>query len=114
MSEAYFLIVSHCSLAVGTIGLIIILLGALRSTVMYLGSLFGSSDYSFSKIRLVLGGHIVLGLDFLVGQDIMNTVLLERNAHFWQGIAELVIVVAVRIILTHFMIKEMKELAADA
>jgi uncharacterized membrane protein len=110
MSETYIQIVSYCSLAVGSVGLFIILIGALRATFMYLGSLTKASDRQFSETRLVLGGHIVLGLDFLVAQDIMNTILLDRNEHFWQGLAELVTVVIVRVVLTHFMIKEMNEL----
>lgn len=114
MSELYHNIVSHCSLIVGTIGLLVIAIGALRASLMYAKRIFSRDNGLFADIRLVLGGHIILGLDFLVGQDIMNTILLNDRSHFWQNLAELVIVVCVRIVLTYFMSREMRELAQES
>lgn len=113
--ETFNLAVTHLSLVVGTIGIVVILVGALRAALMFIKQgmlpLKDPKAAEYSSIRLVLGGHIILGLDFLVAKDIMDTMLLTPGHDIWKELAILISVVTVRIVLTHFMLKEMRELA---
>ena len=115
--ENFTLIITHLSLVVGTLGIVVIILGAVRAGFMFLAQGFtrlkDPRAAEFANIRLVLGGHIILGLDFLVAKDIMDTMLLEPGDEIWKELAILGTVVAVRIVLTHFMLKEMRELSSE-
>ena len=57
--------------------------------------------------------YLILGLDFLVAKDIIDTILLDINKagqQAWLDLARLIVVVSIRIILNHFLEKELKEL----
>lgn len=105
MQEFAYEIIRHVSLTIGLIGMTIILIGSLRALGEYIRQ---CADKQHHDIRTTLGSHLVLGLDFLVGKDIIDTLLLlETNGVFWKSLAGLVTVVAVRIVLTHFLIREL-------
>lgn len=106
MYEALEIVISSFSLLIGVIGILIIVMGSLKGLYFYVLS---RDEHNFQHVRLVLGSHIILGLDFMVGKDIIDTILLDSGNAFWQDIASLVTVVGIRIILTHFMLKEVKQ-----
>lgn len=110
MPETIFTIIEGLPLLIGSIGIAIIVIGSAKGLYHYVKS---SDEHNFQHVRLVLSSHIILGLDFMVGQDIINTVLLNEGAEFWQELAGLITVVAIRIILTHFMLKEIKQAEAE-
>jgi uncharacterized membrane protein len=60
-------------------GIAIIVLGALGATLAFLGQLLRglSGDDAYSLYRSNLGRAILLGLEFLVAADIINTVAIE-------------------------------------
>lgn len=107
MNALLFSIIESLSLAIGLIGITIILLGSIKGFTLFLER-YPKSD--FKKIRLILNSHIILGLDFLVGKDIIDTILLSPGESFWKDITGLIAVVFIRIILTHFMEKEIETL----
>lgn len=98
-----------CSSMLGMIGITIILIGAARGLYHYLQNI---RQTDFPRIRYEIGSHLILGLDFLVGQDVIQTLLLDRSDpdRFWMDLAGLITVVSVRIVLTYFIQKELEEI----
>lgn len=93
-------------------------IGLTGTTVIFIGSILGIYQYLVPKydiqsVRLTLGTHIILGLDFMVGKDIIDTMLLDGSDSeklFWMDLAGLFTVVIIRIVLTHFTSKELREI----
>lgn len=110
MTEYILTLVSWLSLGIGLIGILIIVWGALKAFHMFIRH---HQHKDFQAIRLEMGSHVILGLDFLVGKDIIDTLLLDSGTKFWEDLAGLATVVAIRIILTHFMLKEIRDLEAN-
>ncbi len=108
MNEFILKGIEEVSLVIGLIGIFIILVGALRGFAQYLLSL--DNPEFFQEIRLTLGSHLILGLDFLVCKDIIDTLLLDTGSQFIQDISSLIVIVAIRIILTFFTMKEIQDL----
>ena len=106
MTETIFTIVEGLSLFIGAIGISIIVVGSVKGLYYYV---ITRDEHNFQKVRLVLSSHIILGLDFMVGKDIIDTILLDSGPEFWRDLAGLITVVGIRIILTHFMLKEVEE-----
>jgi len=107
MVEIILDFIAWLSLMIGMIGIFIIVWGALKAFWLFIRH---HEHEDFQLIRLELGSHVILGLDFLVGKDIIDTLLLDTGARFWEDLAGLGTVVAIRIILTHFMLKEIRDL----
>ncbi len=99
-------LVADFSLFIGLIGIAVIIVGAMRGLYGYIFL----HESNFHRVRLILGTHLVLGLDFLVGKDIIDTILLDTGEAFWEDLASLITVVIIRIVLTHFMLKEIHEI----
>ena len=106
MNEIIFTLVEGLSLFIGAIGISIIVIGAVKGLYHYAIS---RDEHNFQHVRLVLGSHIILGLDFMVGKDIIDTILLDSGSEFWRDLAGLITVVGIRIILTHFMLQEVNQ-----
>jgi uncharacterized membrane protein len=97
------------SMLIGSIGISIIFFGTLKG----LWTQIASKRYNFENARFVLSRYLVLGLDFLVAKDIIDTILLDTNKagqEAWIDLVRLVVVVSIRIILNHFLEKEIREL----
>jgi len=106
MDQAIYAVVESLSLLIGAIGITIIAIGCLKGLYHYV---ITRDEHNFQHVRLVLGSHLILGLDFMVGKDIIDTILLDNGPEFWRDLAGLITVVAIRIILTHFMLKEVNQ-----
>jgi uncharacterized membrane protein len=102
-------IIESVSFFIGLFGLGIILTGAVKAGRSY----FSCPDGLFRRERKILAEYLILGLDFLVCKDVIDTLLLDTGARFWEDLAGLVTVVIVRIVLTHFMTKELHEIADE-
>ncbi len=102
-------IIHYASFTIGIVGILIIIIGAIRGFYHYLLHLRADN---FAQIRYEVGSHIILGLDFLVGKDIIDTMLIDANnpEKFWMDLAALLTVVTIRIILTYFIQKEIADL----
>ncbi len=105
MKEFIVEIIENASFAIGLVGIFIIFWGA----IFGFWNFFKSEKSNFSASRLILSRHLVLGLDFLVAKDIIATFLLEGH-ETWLDLTRLVIVVSIRIVLNHFLEKEIKSL----
>lgn len=110
MQELILRLVENLSMLIGVVGIGVILVGALKGLYYYLVT---KDEHNFQHVRLVLGSHIILGLDFMVGKDIIDTMLLDSGAEFWRDLAGLITVVVIRIVLTHFMLQEIRDLKGE-
>ncbi len=108
-------ILGFLSYLIGAIGVVIILLGVLQTIWLY--CLRHSTMY-FGKLRLILNTHMILGLDFFIGKDIIDTFLLNSVTTPWQDLVKslgaLVIIISIRIVLTHFLEKEIVDIKHEA
>lgn len=110
MKEFLLAIVEWVSFGIGLVGISVILLGALRGIWEYFAE---CATKRYPHIRATLGSHLILGLDFLVGKDVIDTILLDHGSEFWMDLAGLFSVVTIRIVLTYFLTQELKEIDAE-
>lgn len=84
--------------AIDGAGIAVIVVGALVATVAFVVSLrpIGFSD-AYRSYRQALGRAILLGLEFLVGADIIRTVAVDPT---FRSVGVLAIIVAVRTFLS--------------
>lgn len=109
MEAMLYQFIENLSIMIGLVGILIIVMGAGKA----LYDFFTKPDTEdFQQVRLTLGAHVILGLDFLVGKDIIDTMLLNTNEwdQFWMELLSLIIVVVIRIVLNYFMLKEIQEI----
>ncbi len=109
MPEIVAEIISTISLAIGLIGVFIITLGSLEAFWQYIA--YHCFKSNKNQILTTLGSHLILGLDFLVGKDVIDTMLLEAGEKFWYDLTGLVTVVVIRTILTYFLNRELEEVS---
>ncbi len=90
---------------IGSLGVIIICLGALRS-LYQLFHFVMHGKLNTNYIRLQFGDSVILGLEFMVGADIIGSLV----APDYYNLGLLAIIVIIRTILSYFLSKELREL----
>jgi uncharacterized membrane protein len=82
-----------------TLGTAIIVLGGLAASAAFVRDLRrgASFDASYKQYRRGLGRAILLGLEFLVGADIISTVAVEPN---YRNVGVLALIVVIRTFLS--------------
>lgn len=88
---------------IASIGISIIAFGALRSTYFFISSLVYKQAVDVNRIRLELGYTIILGLEFMVGADIIESV--ARPTYYDVGL--LAFLVIIRTFLSYFLSREL-------
>jgi len=94
--------------AIAFIGVIVIAAGALRS-IYQLFMLIAHNNYSSNYIRLQFGNSVVLGLEFMVGGDIIGS-LIQPN---YYNLGMLAIIVLIRTVLSYFLNIELAALTPE-
>ena len=94
-----FRIVEHVTLAFELVGIAIIVAGAVFSILRYASAMRSAPNRAraYRGLRSDLGRSILLGLEFLVAADIINTVAIEPTL---QSVAVLAGIVAIRTVLS--------------
>lgn len=92
MTEAYL---HYVALAVEMLGIAVILTGIVFTSIRYIGQLSQSS--AFTTYRAGLGRSILLGLEFLVAADIIDTVTVEPTLN---SVLILAVIVLIRTFLS--------------
>ncbi len=100
--------VHEISFVIGLLGVIIVIIGLIDSLGIYV-----QNRKNFAKIRYVMGKHIVLGLDFLVVKDILETVFLKGSDVETMDIILLVVIVGIRMLLTSHTAKGIQEMREE-
>ena len=99
-------IIHFLSLILGIFGAIIIVIGSSKSAIEYIK--YGNN--SFQKMRLLFSQHLIIGLDFFVGKDIIDTMLIHTGESFWEELSLMLVIVLIRIVLTVMADKELERI----
>ena len=98
-------VVEYIRLGIGFIAILVIIYGVLRGLVELTQEEWRRSKtgadrtYSFKKIRYEVGFHLILGLEFLIAADVVNTILRPTL----EELAILGGIVAIRTVLSFFL-----------
>ncbi len=103
MQEAILHIFDLIAFMVGIIGVSVLTTGVLRALWQYI------TRKNLWQVRVTLVEHILLGLDFLIVRDIIETVTLKTTM-LWIDLGALVLIVVIRVVFSFFTGKEMEEL----
>ena len=91
----------------GFLGVFVIAKGLVLATI----HMFKKNSYW--KVRMLLVEHILLGLDFLIARDIVETLVFKSNT-LWIDLGMLVLIVIIRVVFSFFTGKEMQEILKDS
>ena len=91
---------------IALIGVVVICYGALRSTHQ-LYRMFFYEEVDPNYIRLQFGNSVILGLEFMVGADIVGSLV----APDYYNLGLLAIIVLIRTILSYFLNRELVALS---
>jgi len=97
--------IAYVANAIGLVGMAIIVWGAMLVIKDFLLELFTDDPQSKLQLRRKLGSNLVLGLEFFIAADIIRTVLRPG----WKEIGMLAAIVALRIILSYFLSRELRQ-----
>ncbi len=109
MQEIFYYIAK----SVEAVSFAIMIYGGLIAILLFLKNEFGrfSGKYrldALNKIRMDFGYYILLGLEFLIAADIIETILKPTS----EELIELGGIVAIRIAMSYFLTKEINEMKA--
>ncbi len=96
-------------------GALVIGIGVIIALIMLVGTLGNATrPWSWTRVRLVLGSYLVLGLEFQLAADILKTAI----APSFTEIGQLAAIAGIRTVLNYFLTKEIAgekaELGEDA
>jgi len=93
--------------SIGLVGVGIIYVGVIQAFVFYV------LRKKFWDTRLILVKHILLGLDFLIARDIIETVILKTEKTLWIDLAALVLIIIIRVVFSYFTSREMQQIEEE-
>ena len=88
---------------------LLIAIGLVAAVWSLVKPLVGSAELNFTRTRLVFARYLVLALEFQLAADIVATAV----APTWEAIGKLAAVAVIRTVLNYFLVREMKEEAAE-
>jgi len=99
----------HASFGIGVLGVLVIVFGVLSGLVRFVRAEFSAArglvvDEERKKLRHVLGYYLLLGLEFLIAADIIDTLMKPRV----QDLAVLGAIVIIRTIISYSLNAELK------
>ncbi|MFC1540408.1 DUF1622 domain-containing protein [Candidatus Margulisiibacteriota bacterium] len=103
----HYKLIAYVANAVGLMGVAIIVWGIILVLKDFLLELFSDEPLSKRLPRQKLGSYLVLGLEFFIAADVIRTVLRPG----WNEIGMLAAIVALRIMLSSFLGRELREKA---
>lgn len=91
-----------------TIAVIYIIIGIIGALALYVKkTLFVRIDFrAFVESRHYLGHCLSIGLEFLIGADILKSAISPT----WQDIGQLAAIVGIRTFLNYFLSRELKQM----
>jgi len=103
----YYELIANVANAVGLVGMAIIIWGIILVLKDFLLELFSDEPQSKRQLRQKLGSYLVLGLEFFIAADIIRTIIRPG----WKEIGMLAAIVAIRITLSYFLGRELRQQA---
>jgi len=97
----------HATYFLKTVAIVIILVGSIRALAPYVRHCMFSKQCLevFAATRIRLGHSLSLGLEFLIGADILKSAISPS----WQDLGQLAAIVAIRSAINLLLIWELKE-----
>ena len=97
----------HAAYFLEAVAIVIILVGSIRALVPYVSRCMFSRQClgEFAATRIRLGHALSLGLEFLIGADILKSAVSPS----WQDLGRLAAIVAIRSAINFMLIWELKE-----
>ncbi len=107
MHDIVRIIAHYAAIVSDGIAVLFIIAGIIGALVIYLRkTFFIKTDYlAIAESRNHLGHSLSLGLEFLIGADILRTSISPS----WQDIGQLAAIVGIRTVLNFFLSKELKQ-----
>ena len=96
------------STIIGYIGIAIVLYGAVKNAQDFYRSSVQKKN-RLPNIRLDMGKHLALGLEFLVAKDIIESIIRPT----WDDLGKLAILIALRTFVTWFLSWELKDIKEE-
>lgn len=93
---------------IGYIGVAIMTYGGLKSAIRFIISSIRKKNH-LPYIRIELGKHLSLGLEFLVGKDIIESIIRPS----WDDLGKLAAIIALRTAVTLILSWEIKEIRKE-
>ncbi len=93
---------------IGYIGVAIMTYGGIKSAVHFILSAARKQNH-LPYIRIDLGKHLALGLEFLVGKDIIETIIQPS----WDDLGKLAVIVALRSVVTLMLSWEIQKIKGE-
>ncbi len=91
-------------------GALTIGIGVAIALIMLVGTLRNATrPWSWTRVRLVLGSYLVLGIEFQLAADILKTAI----APSFTEIGQLAAIAGIRTVLNYFLTKEIAEEKAE-
>ena len=100
---------SFLKLAAEGVSAFLIAVGIVVAVWSLVKPLVGRTELNFTRTRLVFARYLVLALEFQLAADIVATAV----APTWEAIGKLAAVAVIRTVLNYFLVREMKEEAAE-
>lgn len=95
---------------IGFIGIAVMVYGALMATWHFIECTFyDRHTEGLPRIRIELGKHLALGLEFLVGKDIIESIVRPS----WDDLGKLAAIIALRTAVTFMLSWELKEIKQE-
>jgi uncharacterized membrane protein len=95
---------------IGYVGIAIMAIGALRGAVMFIRYSFqGKNHNHLPMIRIEVGKHLALGLEFLVGKDIIESLVHQT----WDDLRKLAVLIVLRTAVAFILSWELKEVKRE-
>lgn len=93
---------------IGYVGVLVMAYGCLRALYDFL--LFtGSQEHKLPMVRIHLGKHLALGLEFLVGKDIVESIVHPT----WDDLGKLGAIIVLRTVVTIFLSRELQSVEQE-
>jgi len=111
MHEIVNTIAQYAAYFLETVATFIIVAGSIRALVPYVGHCLQAKECfaEFRATRLRLGHSLSLGLEFLIGADILKSAVSPT----WQDLGQLAAIVAIRSVINFLLIWELRETEID-
>lgn len=93
---------------IGYIGVVIMAFGAVKSGFHFILSTVRRNNH-LPYIRIELGKHLALGLEFLVGKDIIESIIRPS----WDDLGKLTVIITLRIVVTLILSWEIREIKEE-
>lgn len=93
---------------IGYFGVFIMAYGGLKGAILFILSFIRGKNH-LPEIRIDLGKHLALGLEFLVGKDIIESIIEPT----WDDLGKLAIVIILRTIVAFVLSWELREVKEE-